>query len=192
MSSRTAREPPPSQGHPDSWLEGIRLNHVRLFVSHGADAPYESTTAAMTLRYARDVAMKDVEIRWEDPHAATWQSGLTADQVQDLLLEDMRIDAAPGSDQPVLRLNDADGVLIRQSQIASVDVTGRQEPRRAPGGDGGESHSGARSPTGDREIAFLITTNHTRLAKLPVFPPTQPLVSFDQIYWWMRCCGHKS
>ncbi len=22
------------QGHPDSWLEGIRLNHVRLFVSH--------------------------------------------------------------------------------------------------------------------------------------------------------------
>ena len=66
------------QGHPDSWLQGIRLNHVRLFVSHGADAPYESTTAAMTLRYARDVAMNDVEIRWEEPHTATWQSGLTA------------------------------------------------------------------------------------------------------------------
>jgi hypothetical protein len=112
------------QGHPDSWLEGIRLNHVRLFVSHGVDAPYESTTAALTLRYARDVAMKDVEIRWEEPHTATWQSGLMADQVQDLLLEDLRIDAAPGSNQPVLRLNDADGVLIRQSQIASVDVTG--------------------------------------------------------------------
>ncbi len=46
------------------------------------------------------------------------------DQVQDLLLDDMRIDAAPGSDQPVLRLNDADGVLIRQSQFASIDVTG--------------------------------------------------------------------
>jgi hypothetical protein len=112
------------QGHPDSWLEGIRLNHVRLFVSHAADAPYESATAAMTLRYARDIAMKDVEIRWEQPHTATWQSGLTADQVQDLLLEDIRIDAAPGSDHPVLRLNDADGVLIRESQIASVDVTG--------------------------------------------------------------------
>ena len=51
------------QGHPDSWLEGIRLNHVRLFVSHAPDAPYESTAAAMTLKYARDVAMKDVEIR---------------------------------------------------------------------------------------------------------------------------------
>lgn len=112
------------QGHPDSWLEGIRFNHVRLFVSHAADAPYENTTAAMTLKYARDVAMKDVEIQWEEPHASTWQSGLLADQVQDLLLEDTRIDAAPGSNQPVLRLNDADGVMVRQSQVASIHVAG--------------------------------------------------------------------
>jgi len=111
-------------GHPDSWLDGIRFNHVRLFVSHAADAPYENTAAAMTLKYARDVAMKDVEVRWEEPHAATWQSGLVVEQVQDLQLEDMRIDAAPGSDQPVLRLNDVNGVLVRQSRIASVHVAG--------------------------------------------------------------------
>jgi polygalacturonase len=112
------------QGHPDSWLLGVRLDHVRLFVSHGADAPYESTSAAMTLKYARDVAMKDVEIKWEEPRAATWQSGLVVDQVEDLLLDGARIDVAPGSDQPVLRLNDADGVLVRQSRVASVHVTG--------------------------------------------------------------------
>lgn len=112
------------QGHPDSWLEGIRLNHVRLFVSHGTEAPYESTTAAMTLKYARDVAMKDVEIHWEKPHTATWQSGLTVDHVEDLLLEDMRIDAAPDSDQPVLRLNDVEGVTVRQSRVGSIHVTG--------------------------------------------------------------------
>src|ERR1700722_2847638 len=63
------------QGHHDSWLQGIRLNHVRLFVSHGANAPYESTTAAMTLKYARDVALNDVEIAWEAPHASSWQTG---------------------------------------------------------------------------------------------------------------------
>ena len=112
------------RGHPDSWLQGIRLNHVRLFVSHGAEAPYENTTAAMTLKYARDVQMNDVEIAWEEPHAATWQTGLAVDQVQDLLLDGARIDAAPGSGQPVLRLNDVDGVLVRQSRIGSVDVTG--------------------------------------------------------------------
>jgi hypothetical protein len=114
------------RGHPDSWLQGIRLNHVRLFVSHGTEAPYENTTAAMTLQYARDVQMNDVEIAWEEPHAATWQTGLAVDQVQDLLLEDTRIDAAPGSGQPVLRLNDVDGVLVRQSRIASVHVTGNK------------------------------------------------------------------
>ena len=112
------------QGHPDSWLEGIRLNHVRLFVSHGADAPYESTTSAMTLQYARNVEMRDVDIAWEQPHAATWQSALIADQVQDLLLDNARIDAAPGSGHPVLELNDADGVTVRQSRIASVHVAG--------------------------------------------------------------------
>jgi hypothetical protein len=112
------------QGHPDSWLDGIRINHVRLFVSHAPDAPYESTTAAMTLKYARDVAMKDVEVRWEAPHASTWQSGMTVDQVQNLLLEDMNLEPAPDSKEPVLRLNDADGVLVRQSRIASVHVTG--------------------------------------------------------------------
>jgi hypothetical protein len=68
--------------------------------------------------------MKDVEIQWEEPHAATWRSGFVVDQAQDLQLEDMRIDGAPGSDQPVLRLNDADGVIVRQSRIASVHVTG--------------------------------------------------------------------
>jgi hypothetical protein len=112
------------QGHPDSWLRGIRLSNVRLFVSHGADAPYEDTAAAMTLKYARDVALKGVEIHWDEPHAATWQSGLVADQVSDLVLADVTIDPAPVSAGPVVRLNDADGVTIRQSQIASVEVTG--------------------------------------------------------------------
>jgi polygalacturonase len=112
------------QGHPDSWLDGIRLNHVRLFVSHGVYAPYEGTAAAMTLKYARDVAMKDVDLRWEEPHAGTWKSGLIVDQVKGLLLEDMRIDAAPDSDKPVLLLNDAEGVTVRQSAIDSVHVTG--------------------------------------------------------------------
>jgi polygalacturonase len=111
-------------GHPDSWLDGIRFNHVRLSVSHAEDAPYESTTAAMTLKYARDVAMKDVEIRWEEPHAATWQSALVVDQAQILLLDGVRMDAAPGSERPVLRLNNVDGVTVRESLMASVQVTG--------------------------------------------------------------------
>ena len=118
------------RGHPDSWLQGIRFNHVRLFVAHGADAPYEGTTAAMTLQYARDVEMNDVEMHWEEPHASTWTSGLVVNNVQDLTLEDMRIDAAPGSSQPALRLNDADGVLVRDSRVPSIGVSGKSRAVR--------------------------------------------------------------
>jgi len=115
------------RGHPDSWLQGIRFNHVRLFVAHGADAPYEGTTAAMTLQYARDVEMNDVEMHWEKPYASTWTSGLAVNNVQDLALNDVRIDAAPGSSQPALRLNDAEGVLARDSRVPSIDVTGKSK-----------------------------------------------------------------
>lgn len=112
------------QGHPESWLEGIRFSNVRLFVAHGADAPYEDTAAAMTLKYARDVKMTGVEVHWENPHAATWESGFVVDQVKDLTLNDVMIDAAPNSSKPVLKLNDAEGVTVRQSRIPSVEVTG--------------------------------------------------------------------
>jgi glycosyl hydrolase family 28/pectate lyase-like protein len=114
------------QGHHDSWLQGIRFDHVRLFVSHSADAPYESTTAAMTLKYARDVELNDVEIAWEEPHASTWKSGLLIDEVEDLSLNGARIDAAPDSTQPALRLNNVNGALITQSRIASVHITGQK------------------------------------------------------------------
>jgi polygalacturonase len=112
------------QGHPDSWLEGIRFNNVRLFVSHGTDAPYEDTAAAMTLKYARDVVMSGVEVHWENPHAATWQTAFAVDQVQDLKLEDVTLAPAPGSSQPVLNLNDTAGVTIRDSEVESIHVTG--------------------------------------------------------------------
>ncbi len=114
------------QGHPDSWLEGIRFNHVKLFVSHAEDAPYEVTAAAMTLKHARDVAMRDVEIRWEEPRSSTWQSGLTVEQAQIVLLDGVRVDAPPGSSQAVLHVKDVDGLAIRESRIASVQVSGAQ------------------------------------------------------------------
>jgi hypothetical protein len=112
------------QGHPDSWLQGIRFSNVRLFVSHGADAPYENTAAAMTLKYARDVKMTGVEIHWEEPHATTWQSGFVAGQVKGLTLDDVDFDAAPGSTKPVMRLDDVDGVTLRDSEVASLHVAG--------------------------------------------------------------------
>lgn len=113
-------------GHPDSWLDGIHLENIHLFVSHDPKAPYENTRQAMTLRNARNFSMKDVEVRWEKPEAATWQTGLRVENVQNLLLEGVDIAAAPGSRANVLELKDVDGVTFRNSRAATVHVAGRR------------------------------------------------------------------
>ena len=111
-------------GHPDSWLDGIRLENIRLFVSHDRQAPYESTRAALTLRDARDFTMKDVDVRWEKPESRTWQTGLSVENVQGLLLDSVDIASPPGSSAPVVTLKNVDGVTVRHSRAATVHVSG--------------------------------------------------------------------
>ena len=113
-------------GHPDSWLDGIHLENIHLFVSHDPNAPYENTRQAMTLRDARNFTMKDVEVRWEKPESATWRTGLQVENVQNLLLEGVDIAAAPGSRGNVMELKDVDGVTLRNSRAATIHVAGRR------------------------------------------------------------------
>ena len=104
-------------GHPDSWLDGIRLDNVRLFVSHDPQAPYENTRAALTLRDARNFTMKDVEIRWEKPESPTWKAGLQVENVADLLLEGVEIPTR-------MTLKDAGNVTVRNSHVTALQVSG--------------------------------------------------------------------
>jgi polygalacturonase len=113
-------------GHPDSWLDGIHLENVHLFVSHDPKAPYENTRDAMTLRDARNFTMKDVEVRWEEPDSSTWQTGLRVENVQNLLLDGVDISPAPGSRAEVLALKDVDGVTLRNSRANTIHVAGRR------------------------------------------------------------------
>jgi polygalacturonase len=113
-------------GHPDSWLDGIHLENIHLFVAHDPNAPYENTRDAITLRDARNFTMKDVEVRWEKPEAATWQTGLRVENVQNLLLDGLDVATPPGSHGDVIELKDADGVTLRHSRAASIHVAGQR------------------------------------------------------------------
>ena len=95
-------------GHPDSWLEGVRLDNVKLFVSSDPGAPYEHTATALTVRQARGLRMSNVEISWEKPFAATWQNGLSLEQVRDAILDRVEVRAAPGSKAPRILSKDAE------------------------------------------------------------------------------------
>jgi polygalacturonase len=112
-------------GHPDSWLENVHLDNVRLFVSHDPAAPYETTRAAMALRQARNFSMRDCEIRWGQPPAATWQSGLTAEDVDGLRLDTVRVAAAPASGAPVIELTNAQDVTLQSSTAKTIGLAGK-------------------------------------------------------------------
>ena len=104
-------------GHPDSWLDGINLDNVHLFVSHDPRAQYENTQSAMTLRYARNFSMKDVEIRWEKPESPTWKAGMQVEDVRDLLLE--------GVNAPMrMSLKNVENVTVRQSRTPVLVISG--------------------------------------------------------------------
>ena len=111
-------------GHPDSWLDGIRLEDIRLFLSHDPQALYESTRDAMTLRYARNFTMKGIDVRWEKPETTTWQTGLRVENVAGLDLDHVDIAPAPRSTAPAVILKDADNVTLRQSRAATVHLSG--------------------------------------------------------------------
>ena len=113
-------------GHPDSWLENIHLENVRLFVSHDPVAPYENTRAAIALRQARNFSMKDVQIRWDQPYAATWRSGLIAEDVEDLQLDTVEVESAPASAAPVIELKNAGRVTLASLQAETIHLAGQE------------------------------------------------------------------
>jgi polygalacturonase len=101
-------------GHPDSWLDGVSLENIKLFLSAEPDSPVEKTTNAMELRWARNVKLKDVEVAWEKPASEKWRSALYAEDVEGLVLENFSgRQAAVGSDTPAISLKRVSDVHIR-------------------------------------------------------------------------------
>jgi hypothetical protein len=98
-------------GHPSSWLEGVRLDNVKLFVSSDPKAPYEHTATALVVRQARGLRMTNVEINWEEPYYSTWRNGLSLEQVKDAILDHVEVKPAPGSKSQRILLKDVENVV---------------------------------------------------------------------------------
>ncbi len=113
-------------GHPDSWLENIHFDNVRLFVSHDPNAPYESTRNAMTVKQARNFSIKDSEIGWEKQHADTWKTGLIVEDVENFRLDTVDVDAVPGSNAPAVELTNAAGVTLRAVRADAIQLAGKK------------------------------------------------------------------
>lgn len=106
-------------GHPQSWLEGLTMKNIKLFVFSAPDAPYEKTGAALTFRHARHVQLEDIEVKWETLESEAWHSALYFDEVQDLDLSRFKGRQAPSDkSHTAIRFHQVSDAAVRYSQAA--------------------------------------------------------------------------
>ena len=106
-------------GHPESWLEGISLENIKLFLSADPASPMEKAVHAMKFQYARNLKLKDVEVIWDKPESDKWKSALYLEDIKGLELEGFSgRQAKPGTEMPAVVLNQVEDVWVRNSKAA--------------------------------------------------------------------------
>lgn len=68
--------------------------------------------------------MKDAQIRWGQPPADTWRSGLTAEDIEDLQFDTLDVQAAPASTAPVVELANADEAILQSLRAKTIHLAG--------------------------------------------------------------------
>src|SRR5438552_14651963 len=71
-------------GHPDSWLDHVRLENNKLYLSTDPSAAYDRTVNAMQFQYAKNLAVRDIEVIWDKPESSQWQSALYFENIKGL------------------------------------------------------------------------------------------------------------
>ncbi|MGZ4887315.1 MAG: glycoside hydrolase family 28 protein, partial [Candidatus Aminicenantales bacterium] len=101
-------------GHPDSWLDGVSFENVKLTIAHDPKAPYDKAVQAIKFELARNLRLKDFEVVWEKPLYDRWQSALSFEDVKGLVLDGVRArQAKDGADAPAILFKRVADAVIR-------------------------------------------------------------------------------
>lgn len=111
-------------GHPDSWIDGLTLENIKLFVGTDPAAPFDWTTNAMQFHWIKNLKLKDIEIHWEEPAVDKWQSAITVEDAVGLEIDGFNgRQAWPGRDVPAIDLKNVSDVMIRDSKAPKGTAT---------------------------------------------------------------------
>jgi hypothetical protein len=111
-------------GHPDSWLDGVSLENLKLFMSHDPASPLETAEQAMKIRWAKNFKLKDVEVIWDQPASSKWKNALSVEDVSQLEMSGFSARQAKlGSDEPAVIFRRVDDAVIRDSRAAEGTAT---------------------------------------------------------------------
>jgi len=122
-------------GHPDSRLDGVTMDNVKLFIAHDPKTPYDKSVHALTFKQARNLTLRDLEIVWEEPFFAPWRSALYLEDIDGLSVEGFRGGPAPNTASdppfPAIQLHQVRDAFIRDGKAlvgtdAFVGVTGEK------------------------------------------------------------------
>jgi hypothetical protein len=103
-------------GHPDSWLDGISIENVKLFLSNDPTSPLQKAVYAMKIRWARNLKLKDIEVVWDKPESKKWESALYLEDVSGLNVEGfLGRQAELGANIPAVILKQVEDAVIRNS-----------------------------------------------------------------------------
>lgn len=104
-------------GHVNSPLTDVTLENIRLSVAYDPHGSPRKMEHAVVVENALNLRLKDFEIIWEEPYSDKWQSALTFQNVQGLLLDGVSARQAPNNTRaPAIVLDDVDGAVIRDCQ----------------------------------------------------------------------------
>lgn len=104
-------------GHPDSWLDGVSLDNVKLFVSNDPESPLQKTVEAMRIRWARNLKLRNFEVIWDKPASPKWRSALRLEDAQGVVLDAFSGRAA-SPEAPAVAFANVDGATLRNSDAA--------------------------------------------------------------------------
>jgi hypothetical protein len=103
-------------GHPDSPLDGVTMDNVKLFIAHDPAAPYDKAVNALTFKQAKNLKLRNVEIIWDKPEYDRWASALSLEEIEGLELDGFRGGPAPiqgTKPAPAVVLSQVDNAIVR-------------------------------------------------------------------------------
>lgn len=102
-------------GHPESWLEDITIENLRLAISHNPDSPYDKAVNALEVRRARNFKLRNVEVVWEKPAYEKWENAVYLEDIFDLEVDNLRARQAKDGDLngAALVLNRVERAVVR-------------------------------------------------------------------------------
>jgi hypothetical protein len=104
-------------GHPESWLDGIHVENLKLVLAADPVAPFDRAEHALDFRRARNLKVQGVEVSWEKPLLAAWKSALYFEAINRLDLDGFSGRGAwADRNDPAVVLNQVSDAVVRHSR----------------------------------------------------------------------------